>query len=173
MRPPGCKNLIDALELSRRQTMGRMATGGFPPVEIKEERFPTAGLAQIGRYVAMLLQSRGELFTLAITAREFEFPVTLYRCTSEQTVAIVLVSKDAHREQAIRCFFEQHAIELLLDHAPSDLGAADAARGLVYPLAADTARAITLTTELLRIVYGLSDEAGLDFRYYEMEPAAS
>lgn len=41
--PPGCKNLIDVLEPSRRQTKGHTATGGFQPLEIREERFPTAG----------------------------------------------------------------------------------------------------------------------------------
>jgi hypothetical protein len=82
------------------------------------------------------------------------------------------MSKDAQWEQAIRAFFEQQGIEALWDYASSDFGAADAARGFVYPSPPDAERAISLTTKLLRSVYGLSDEAGLDFRYYEMETAA-
>src|SRR5262245_61663673 len=102
--PPGCKDLIDVLAPSRRQRKVQMKTGSFPPLEIKEERFPTAGLAQVGRYVSMLLQWRGEMFTLSVTAQDFEFPVTLYRSRSGQTTAIVLVTKEAHQEQAIRAF---------------------------------------------------------------------
>jgi len=170
--PPGCKDLIEVLAPSRRRTKANVATCGFPSLEIREERFATAGLAQIGRYVLMLLEWRGELFTLSVTAQTFEFPVTLYRSKSAQTVAVVLVTKGAHQEQAIRAFFERQGIEALGDCAPSDFATADAARGLAYPLPSDAGRAISLTTELLRSVYGLSDEAGLDFRYYEMESAA-
>jgi len=170
--PSGCKDLIDVLAPSRRQTKVNVGTGGFPPLEITEERFPTAGLAQVGRYVSMLLEWRGELFTLSVTAQTFEFPVTLYRSRSEQTVAVVLITKEAHQEQAIRAFFEREGIEALGDYAPLDLGTADSTHGLAYPLPSVAERATTLTTELLRSVYGLSDEAGLDFRYYEMETAA-
>ncbi len=169
--PPGCKNLIDVLERSRRQTNVHMATADFQPLEIREERFHNAGMAQVGRYVSMLLQSRGEIFTLSVTAQDFQFPVTLYRSRSEHTAAIiVLVAKDAHREQTVRAFFEQHGIEALALFP--DFGGGDAPRGLVYPLPSDAPRATSLTTELLRSVYGLSEEAGLDFRYYEVETAA-
>ncbi len=170
--PPGCKDLIDVLEPSRRHSGVPMATGGFPPLKIKEVRFARAGLAQIGRYVSMLLQWRGEMFILSITAQSFEFPVTLRRSRSEQTPAIVLVTKQPHQEQAIRAFFEQQGVELLWDYPPSDLGAADSARSLVYSLPPEAARAISLTTELLRRVCGLSDASAIHFRYCEIETAA-
>jgi hypothetical protein len=169
--PPGCKDLIDMLVPSRQRIEVQVATGGFQPFEIKEERFPTAGLAQIGRYVSMLLQWRGELATLSVTAQSFDYPVTLYRSRVEQTAAIVLVTKEPHQEQAIRAFFERQGIEILLDYPPSVLGGGDAARGLAYPLPAETPRATSLTMELLQSVYGLSADAGLDFRYYELESA--
>jgi hypothetical protein len=38
---------------------------------------------------------------------------------------------------------------------------------LIYPLPNDEPRATSLTTGLLRAAFGLSDAAGLDFRYYE------
>jgi hypothetical protein len=170
--PPGCKDLIDVLAPSLRQKRTHIITGGFQPLEIKVERFPTAGLAQIGRYVSMLVHSRGEFFTLSLTAEDFDYPVTLYRSRSEQTAAIVLVTKDSHREQAIRAFFEQQGTKVLWDYPPSVLGPGDAAHGFVYPLPPDAASAASLTTELLRSVYGLNAEAGIDFRYYEMESAA-
>lgn len=163
--PSGCKDLIEVLAPSRRNTKGRSADAGLPPLEIKEDRFPTAGLAQIGRYVSMLLQARGELFTLSVTAQGFQFPLALYRIRSEQTFAIVLVTNEPHRERAIRAFFEQQRLQAIMDDG--NLGASGAARGLAYPLPFDIARASSLTTGLLRSVYGLSEEAGLDFRYYE------
>lgn len=163
--PPGCKNLIDVLARSRRKAKGQIATCGFPPLEIKKERVPTGGLAQIGRYMEMLLQSRGELFTLSVTGPGFQYPVAFCRSRSERTVAIILVCKDARQEQAIRTLFEQHGLEASLDHLVGDTP--DATRGLAYPLPLDVARATSLATELLRNVYGLSEEAGLDFLYYE------
>lgn len=165
--PPGCKNLIDVLERSRRSTRGHVGSGGFQPFELREERIPTAGLAQIGRYVAMLLQSRAELFILSVTAQDFQLPVTLYRSRSEKAVAIVLVTKEVNREDAIRAFFEQQGLKAFL--AEQDVGDA---RSLAYPLPLDVAHATSLTAELLRSVYGVSNEAGLDFRYYEMQTAA-
>src|SRR5205809_661157 len=83
-------------------------------------RFPAAGLAQIGRYVSMLLQWRGELFTVSITAQDFEFPVTLFRSRHERAAAIVLVTKQPQREKAIRLFFEQQSIAAVLDRPLSD-----------------------------------------------------
>lgn len=166
--PPGCKDLIDVLKLSRRRTKGHILTGGFQPLKIREQEFPTAGLAQIGRYVSMLLKFRGELFTLSIRALDFEFPVTLYRYRSEQTVSIVLVTKSARRQQAIRAFFGQQGLQVVLALRDTP----DAACGLTYPLPVDLARVTSLATELLRSVYGLSDEAGLSFCCYEMEKTA-
>jgi hypothetical protein len=169
--PSGCKDLIDVLVPSRRRSAVQMATGDFASLEIKEERFPTAGLEQIGRFVSMLLQSRGEMFTLSITAQGFEFPVTLYRSRSDQTAAFVLVTKQLTLEQSIRAYFEHEGIPVLSDLPPSDLAGGDAARGLAYPLPSEAPRAISVTTKLLRSVYGLSDESGMEFRFYEMETA--
>jgi hypothetical protein len=38
---------------------------------------------------------------------------------------------------------------------------------LVYPLPSDAPSIIKLTTELLQSVYGMSDDAGLEFYCYE------
>ena len=42
--PPGCKDLIDVMAPSRRRTKAHVGASGFPPFEIKEDRFSTAGL---------------------------------------------------------------------------------------------------------------------------------
>jgi len=165
--PSGCKNLIDVLTLPRQQPKGNIPACGFPSLDIKEDRVPTAGLAQVRRYVSMLLQSRGELFTVSVTAHNFKFPVTLYRIKRDQTVAIMVVTNETRQERAIRTFFEQQGLEAIFDQVETS----DARRGLAYPLPFDVARVTSLTTELLRSVYGLSAEAGLNFRYYEMETA--
>ena len=86
--PPGCKDLIDVLAPSRRRSKSPIATGSFRSPEIKVERFPTEGLSQIGRFVSMMLQWKGETFMLSVTGEDFEFPVTLYRSRSEQTTAM-------------------------------------------------------------------------------------
>lgn len=163
--PPGCKDLIEVIAPYRQNMKGRSTDVGLPYLEIKEDRFPTAGLAQVGRYVSMLLRARGELFTLSVTAQGFQFPVTLYRSRTAQIFEIVLVTKEPHQERAIRMFFEQRGLQAIMDDG--DLDAPGAARGLAYPLPFDPARATILTTELLQSAYGLSKMAGLDFRYYE------
>ena len=168
--PPGCKNLSDVLAPSRQQTKGTIVSCGFPRVEIKEDRVPSAGLAQVERYVSIVIASRAELFTLSVAAHGFQFPVTLYRSRIEQMFAIVLVLKEAHQERAVRTYFEQQGLDAIYDQ--SDVDTPDATRCLAFPLPVDVARATSVTIELLRRVYGLSEEAGLDFRYYEMEKAA-
>lgn len=168
--PPGCKNLIDVLEPSRRQAKEHHLTGWLSSPQLREERFATAGLAHIGRFMSMLLHSRKELFQLSIIVPGFQFPVAMYRHRSEQIAAIVLVTKDSQLEQAIRSFFEQGNLQAISDD--QDVETPDAPRCLAYPLPSEAAHAISLTTGLLRSVYRLSEEAGLVFRYIELENIA-
>jgi hypothetical protein len=166
--PPGCKNLMDVLERPRRQTKEPGFSAVAPALVVKEEHFPSGGLAQLGRCLSMMLQSRGQCFTLLVTAQELDPPVVFYHSMAEPSFAIVLEIKDAQREQAVRAFFEGQGIEATWDFDISDYGGANASRGLAYPLPADAAPAITLATGFLRSVYGLSDGAGLDFQSYEV-----
>lgn len=166
--PSGCKDLIDVLEPSKRRTKSHGITGTFQSPQFREEHFPAAGLSQIERYVSMLLQSRGQFFVLNIAVRDEQFPVVLYRIKSEKTIAMVLVVKDTHREQAIRAFFDHQAIQPLMDDVFPDVSTGSVAHGLSYPLPSDTSNITSLTKDLLRRVYGLSEETGVDYRYCDV-----
>jgi len=170
--PAGYKDLIDILELSRRRAEAHKASVSSRPLQIREEHFRTAGLGQIGRYVSMLLGSPAKLIVLRVTYRNDRDPVVLHRSESANSFAIILHASDAHREQAIRAFFAQQGIQPFQDCPTSEAGRPEEGRSLIYPLPLDASRATNLTAELLRGVYGLSDVAGLDFRYYELKPAA-
>jgi hypothetical protein len=165
--PPGCKDLIDLLEPWRRRPGGSKAISTTPAPQIREEHFRSAGLSQVERYVSMLVSCSGELFMLMIIIRDDRFPVILYRTQRESAVVLHLSAEDAHIDQTIRSFLGQLGVEPL-----HRLEVPDAFRALIYMLPADTSHITGLVTGLLRGVYGLSDVAGLDFRYYEIETAA-
>jgi len=156
--PLGCKDLIDLLVPSRRQTKGRS-----PPPDIKEERFATCGMSEIGRCVSILLQPRRKFSLVTVTSQQLHFSVRLYRFRDEPLGAIALLNEDTPREQAVRTFFERQG----MDYIHSASRAAHGVGCLVYPLPSEASGVIRLTTELLRSVYGMSDEAGLDFYCYE------
>jgi len=107
-----------------------------------------------------------------VTTREDEFTVVLYRSAIESATAMVPLAKDAHTELGVRGFFDRQGIRPLLDCKLPDAGSRYTQRCLVYPLPLEAARATDLTVELFRHVYGLSNEAGLDFRYYEVGAAS-
>lgn len=157
--PPGCKDLIDVLKPSGQQA------DGYP--KFTQERFPTSGLAQIGRYVSMLIRARREFSMIDVTSYEFQLSVRLYRFRTEPFGAITLVNENAHREQAIRAFFEQRGIEPDSENTVSCSRASGGISILSYPLPPDASAIISLTTELLRSIYSVSDGAGLDFYCYE------
>src|SRR3954447_10676516 len=129
--PLGCKDLIDVLAPARPQKSGLVTTGDVPRV-IGEECFPTEGLAQIQRHVSMLLTRRGEILAFSVTGQDLEFPVTVFCRENQELPAIVLVTAEVHREQAIRAFFEQRGVQAL-----RGFGGPDKARGLIYPLRGD------------------------------------
>jgi hypothetical protein len=174
--PTGCKNLVDVLQPPSRRRELSFNHGVAPdgqPFEIKKQWYPGAGIAQLGRFLPMLLRSRKELFVIDVSEGNFEWKVTLYRSRAEQVVAIAMVACGAKREQDIRAYFEQQSVRPIHDFMLSDLRSGNPERGLVYPLPFDAANAFTLTTELLRDVYAVSDEAGLEYCYYETDAIES
>lgn len=158
--PPGCKDLIDVLAPSQKEAhMVSYSTQMLGVKKVKKDRFPAAGLAQVAHYVTMLLESQGRFFVVSVAPSGCNYPVALYR-SMDDTPAIGLLTKEAQQEQAIRAFFAKQNIEVLLECPPPD------ARALVYALPPEIPRAISLTTDLLRDVYGLNDETGIDFTYW-------
>jgi hypothetical protein len=78
-----------------------------------------------------------------------------------------LANENAQSQLAVRTFFEQQGVDYI--HPASR--AAHGVGCLVYPLPSDARGVMRLTTELLQSVYGMSDEAGLDFYCYETVPS--
>ena len=165
--PPGCKDLIDVLEPSRRQTKSEAPNSSPQAPDFKQERFASIGLAQIERYASMLLKPRREFSCLTMTSQEFHVSVRLFRLRNQPLGAIVLIIEDAKREQAIRVFFEQQNIKPSGHPKSSASGAGDGVCCLIYPLPPDAPGLIRLTKGLLQNVYGIGDEAGLYFDCYE------
>ena len=107
-----------------------------------------------------------------ITHRDDHMPVVLLRNRSENLFAITLYEKEAGIQRAIKAFFVQEGIEPLLDYWGSAACGPEQLSRLIYPLPLEGSSATALTTGILRAAYGLSDVAGLDFRYYGVETEA-
>ncbi len=168
--PAGCKDLMDVLEPSRRLKAQLGAWMTAP--RIRNEHFHTAGLAHVGEYISKLLKSSANFFTLMITHRDDHMPVVLLRNRRENLFAITLYEKEAGIQSAIKAFFVQEGIDPLLDYSGSAAGGPEQLSRLIYPLPLEGSSATALTTGMLRAAYGLSDVAGLDFRYYGVETEA-
>jgi hypothetical protein len=176
--PPGCKDLIDVLRLQKRKptkadlveirlhAMGKKS-GMLPPkAEAKHDRFSTAGLAQVARYVAMSVESLAEVFLLYIGTLDEQMAVGLRRNKGAITFELVpmrfvstAVSRHTKIEQTVRAFCDQQGIQTIQD-CPG-----------VYSLPINASLVSELIINLLRAVYGLNDDSGLIF-YYSECPAA-
>src|SRR5262245_59742145 len=82
--PSGCKDLMDVLAPARKKKKARSVPEAFAPLQIHKERFPSSGLAQVERFVDLLLHSRGEAFVVEITAGALRNPIVLYRSNAEK-----------------------------------------------------------------------------------------
>jgi hypothetical protein len=165
--PPGCKDLIDLLRPSHKRVKVKetSAVRAFEPWEFHKENFQTAGLAQLERFVRILLQSRGEVFFMQIDGVGLKSPVTLYRYSSsaERATAIAIQAWDVPQEEAIRVFFGNRSIEPLMVSA--NLGTSS----LVYPLPSEPVSLNALLTQLLQEVYALGEDGALEFSYHEFD----
>ncbi len=136
----------------------------FAPVRIHKERFASSGLAQVERFVGLLLQPRGQAFVMQITAEALRNPITLYYIKAQKAAGLHLVTHDVPQEEAVRAFFHSRATEPLPQSGPW-------AANLLYPLPCDIAAASALVRELIQEVFALGSDAGLDFEYYDLDEA--
>ena len=170
--PPGCKDLIDVLRPRRALTLGKDAAAVTGRPAVTRSGQTIGRLSEVPRHISMLVTSRSELFTLMIGTTEEALSIVRYRSESEGISALVLVTNDAERERGIRGFFERHGIEPLENFlVPPDAGS-QPVRCLVYPLPAAAPDASQITTDLLRSVYGFTDESEIQFRHHEITDAA-
>ncbi len=161
--PPGCKDLIDVLASTRKKRKASSVPETFAPLEIHKERFPSAGLAQLERFVGLLLHPRGEACVIQIAAEALSNPVTLYCSKAEKMAGIVLDPRDVPQEEAVRSFFHSRATGSLLESAHEGTAT------LLYPLPRHVAAASALVRELIQEVFALGSDAGLDFEHYDIE----
>ena len=83
--------------------------------------------------------------------------------------SISIVAQNAQQEQAVRALFERERIAAFMDFAPSNPVSGYTVRNFTYSVPCDVALVVRLTTDVLRSVYGVSEEAGLNFDYCEMD----
>lgn len=161
--PPGCKDLIDLLAPPRKRVRPKGGSQSLPPPKVQNERFPSAGLGQLDRFVGMLLNSPAEGFVISISAKGLRFPVSLYRSNAERVTAILLVTSDVPESEAVRDFFAVRQLRPWVNRAQEDTGS------LVYRLPTEVPALTALLTQLLQGVYALGEDAGLEFTYREIE----
>lgn len=161
--PPGCKDLIDLLAPPRKRVREKGGSQLFPPLRVLNERFATAGLAQLDRFAAMLLNSPADGIVISISANGLRFPVSLYRSKAEGITAILLIASDVPESEAVKDFFAARKLGPLANRPQEDIGS------LVYRLPTEIATLAALLAELLQGVYALGEDAGLEFRYCEIK----
>jgi hypothetical protein len=161
--PPGCKDLMDVLAPARKKRRARSVPETFAPLEIHKERFPSAGLAQLERFVGLLLHPRGEACVVQIAAEALSNPIVLYCSKAEKVAGIALGARDVPQEETVRAFFHSRATEPRLESTHGGTAT------LLYPLPWDVAAASTLVRELIQEVFALGSDAGLDFEHYDIE----
>ncbi len=151
--PAGCKDLIDVLR-----------SGNFWWVPV-----PDAGFAQIERYISQLLQCESKPGSVCIWFRDFRNHVNLSFKDGALLMVVLVQTADTVREQAALKLFREAGIQPLrvgdfqADGIPCQV--------LSYPLPGIVAEAAQLTSEFLRKVFGLGEDATLVFLYYEPDPA--
>ncbi len=161
--PPGCKDLIDLLVPPRKRVRRKGGAQLSPPPKLQHERFATAGLAQLDRLVGMLLDSSADSFVVSISATGLNFPVSLYRIKAERVMAIVLITTDMPESEAVKEFFIARKLSPLVNSPQEEIGT------FVYQLPTQRATLTALLVELLKGVYALGEDTGLEFRYCEIE----
>ncbi len=161
--PAGCKDLIDLLAPTGKQRKPSSSVEPFAAVELHKEHFPSSGLAQLERFVGLLLHPRGEGFALELAAQAISNPIMLYCSKPEKMAGILVDARDVPQEEAVRAFFLHRATEPLLESRH------EGTLTLLYPLPWDVGATSGLVRDLLQEVFALGSDAGLDFEYYDIE----
>lgn len=161
--PAGCKDLIDLLAPTGYKGKPSSSMEAFASLELHKEHFSSSGLAQLERFVGLLLHPRGEGFALEIAAQAISNPITLYCSKPEKMAGILIDTRDVPQEEAIRAFFQHRATEPLLESRH------EGTLTLLYRLPWDACAASALVRDLLQEVFALGSDAGLGFEYYDIE----
>lgn len=169
--PPGCKDLADVLKPRRRRIAKLdmpIAWGQIPTIE--PVRFERAGLIHLRKYVAEVFSAGTVQPSLHIRTLDGLRGVSLYRTAAE--FSIIPVPDTAERSRQIEDFFAKRGMQANYDQV---IGSSDIAGGsmriLTFPLPQGVLATTQLTSDLLREVYGVDDQAGLEFTSVDLKAA--
>jgi hypothetical protein len=172
--PPGCKDLIDVLQLRGRGD--RDFVGAHSKFTFSHGGEERGGFPDIEKYVALVYESTAFQFTLAMTPPGQSFTFRVSRFSGEEMLACVSVEMNSEQEAAARSFFMRHNLptpentEMPASFIPDLPVHIEFAISPAPPEATHLAR---LAADLFQEVCGLGDEASLSFRYQEVKKAAS
>jgi hypothetical protein len=159
--PSGCKDLMDALQLSKRQQEVGCATPVVQPeVQVSE-------LAQVPRYLARLTAPSAEPRVLMIASLDAEMRVILEPGAGGLDIFPAMGLAD--RERDVEEFFAARAVQPSVDFLVGHPGTPT--RVLGFPLPSDPHLAAGLTIDLIRSIYGLDAEAEVEFTYLKTAAA--
>ena len=167
--PPGFKNLIDVLR-RRGQESIQPFVARVQHATVTRQESVTAPLSEIGRYVAMMFESRGLMFTLRVALPDDRLIIDVFGMGCGEMTALVVFRMDPDQERSMREFFARHNL-----HTPDDSGVPEQFNPAlpvyniyrVSPLPSEAPLLSELAADLFRSVCGLSDDAELRFHYAE------
>jgi hypothetical protein len=170
--PPGCKELSDLLKPKSLRKIHGPLLGAQPVVLHEDSVFET--LANIQEHIAMVFQSRAEVFSLTISPPDSQLSLHIFCGKGVGPFAFAEFRKDAELEQAMRGFFGRHGLQ-----APEDSGVpgpfdTDLPRSFIYsimPLPTESLSLSRIVADLFRDVCGLDDKSKLKFHHVEVAAA--
>jgi hypothetical protein len=141
---------------------------GPPELAPEPDRFRAHGLAQVEPYVARLMASPEGFAALSVFTPDGQRGLGLSRREGVPRINLnVDRLADAEREGAIRAFFTERRLVPEVDHLAGNGGVPEATRCLTYVLPADAVFVATLAREVLVRIYGVGENAALNFSFEE------
>ena len=176
--PPGCKNLIDILQPPvPSKLVSNIHPGTISPHErpivTRGESF-TGRVSDIGKYVAMVFESRATSFILMMTPPDEAFTIHVDRMEDRAIRASVVVQSATDQERAVRYFFAHRGLNLPEDSGMPPQLVPDLPVQVtcnISPIPSEAPLLSILVADLFRHTLGLSDDSQLCFRYYEARDA--
>lgn len=153
--PNGCGDLMDVLQMSKRQPE---AGWGSPLVKPEVQ---VSALVHVSRYLLGLAASTVRSRVLIIASSDAQMRVVIERSASGLTIYPVMGLAD--REKEVEEFFVARGVQPSVDFLVGHPGIST--RVLGFPLPSDPGLAAGLTSDLIRSAYGLEPVAEVEFIY--------
>lgn len=147
---------------------GRLVSA--PRVEIipRPEVVPQNGMDQLEPQVARVMASNARFSSLLAFTPDGRRGFGLHRTNGQATLALnVEWRQEPQRERAIRSLFAKLKIAPTQDYLAGNGWVPDATRILDYPLSGDSREVAAVCKRVLREIYAVTDEEGLNFTFQE------